>query len=50
MSWQPPARRVRTVSSSSARVAMPVETITGLPVAATLRISGRSAFSKEAIL
>jgi hypothetical protein len=29
---------------------MPVETMTGLPVAATLRISGRSAFSKEAIL
>ncbi|MNX53249.1 hypothetical protein D3C86_839410 [compost metagenome] len=29
---------------------MPVEMIMGLPVAATLRISGRSAFSKEAIL
>ena len=29
---------------------MPVEMIIGLPVRATLRISGRSVFSKEAIL
>ena len=29
---------------------MPVEMIIGLPVAATLRISGRSMFSNEAIL
>ena len=43
------ARR-RTASSISATLAMPVEMIIGLPVAATRRISGRSVFSNEAIL
>ena len=47
---QPASRAARTASSSSATVAMPVEMISGLPVAATLRMSGRWAFSKDAIL
>ena len=49
-SGQPASRAVRTVSSICASVAMPVEMIIGLPVRATLRISGRSVFSNEAIL
>jgi len=48
--WQPAACAVRTASSISATLAMPVEMIIGLPVRATLRISGRSVFSKDAIL
>jgi len=47
---QPAPRAAFTASSISATLAMPVEMISGLPVAATRRISGRSMFSKEAIL
>ena len=43
-----PCRRHRL--SISASVAIPVERINGLPVRATLRISGRSTSSKDAIL
>ena len=42
--------RPRTASSMSATVAIPVEIIIGLPVAATLRMRGRSVFSNDAIL
>ena len=41
-------RAVRTVSSSSKTVAMSVEMVIGLAVAAACRISIRSVFSKDA--
>ena len=46
----PASRAVRTASSISATVAMPVDTIIGFPVRATRAISGRSVTSNEAIL
>ena len=47
---QPAPRSVCTASSISARLAMPVEAITGLPVAPILRSSGMSTSSKLATL
>ena len=47
---QPASRAVWTASASSSAVAMPVEMMSGLPVAAALRISGRCTFSNDAIL
>ena len=49
-SLHPASLAAPTLSPSSATVAMPVEMIMGLPVEATLRISGKSVFSNEAIL
>jgi hypothetical protein len=50
ISLAPPRRAAATASPISATVAMPLEMIIGLPVAATLAISGRSVASNEAIL
>ena len=49
-SLQPARRAVSTASPSSAMDAMPVDMIIGFPVPATRRMSGRSVFSKLAIL
>ncbi len=49
-SSHPADRASLTASSISAMLAMPVEMITGFPVAATARIRARSVFSNEAIL
>ena len=46
----PPSRAAATASSISSSVAIPVDMIIGRPVRATIRMSGRSTSSNEAIL